>query len=538
MGAAASVSRELCRPLDGADVAGDPAAAKQEVIRLRQMLRAREVRAMAVFSGSAPVEATCVERVQAAVSAIKAEDAQWRACSEALSSMALSTARAADERLGAGALRRPLEGVPFVIKCNIDLAGTLSDASMPGLKDWRPETTATQVQRLLDAGAIPVAKTNMPEAALGCWGFSPLHGTTRNPVNPRYTTAGSSAGTAAAIAAGYVAIGLGSDTGGSLRMPAECCGVVGLRPSLARYPQSGVVPCNIRHDRAGPMADTVANLAVVDAVLAGEECSAASIQPADLSAGARFAVDMDMYAEASDGHQRAIDAAVRALEAAGARVSREGVQFRSIDFTPQAQNLDFREHGFDAYLASHGRDTTTDQVLEKSFYLPVIKPFFKQPTWFGQSLVNVKSLPQGETRDAAIATFEQEIAAAQARYEKFWDDNDVDFVLTPAIHGEPPKCLSEDEYQDFRKAFGTFGMAMGKSSGSMLYNELPSAPSLAMPTPVVHHSAEKVQEGEKDAGRPMPAGILLWSRPGGDKRLIAVGIALERAFAAERENQG
>ena len=84
-------------------------------------------------------------------------------------------------------------------------------------------------------------------------------------------------------------------------MPAECCGVVGLRPSLARYPQSGVVPCNIRHDRAGPMADTVANLAVVDAVLAGEECSAASIQPADLSAGARFAVDMDMYAEASDG---------------------------------------------------------------------------------------------------------------------------------------------------------------------------------------------------------------------------------------------
>ena len=80
-------------------------------------------------------------------------------------------------------------------------------------------------------------------------------------------------------------------------------------------------------------------------------------------------------------------------------------------------------------------------------------------------------------------------------------------------------------------------MAMGKSSGSMLYNELPSAPSLAMPTPVVHHSAEKVQEGEKDAGRPMPAGILLWSRPGGDKRLIAVGIALERAFAAERENQ-
>ena len=191
----------------------------------------------------------------------------------------------------------------------------------------------------------------------------------------------------------------------------------------------------------------------------------------------------------------------------------------------------------DAYLASHAYPdgqgcpgTTTDEILDKSFYLPVIKPFYKQPTWFGQPMVNVKSLPEGDERDAAVAAFEEEIADAQQRYAQFFCDNNVDFVLTPAIHGEPQKCLSDEEYQDFRKAFGTFDMALGKSSGSMLYNQLPSAPSLAMPTPVVHRGTEA---GEEEGGRPMPAGILLWSRPNEDKRLIAVGMALERAFAVQ-----
>ena len=117
---------------------------------------------------------------------------------------ALELAAAADAKLLEGAPRRPLEGVPIIVKANVDVAGTLSTASLPALADWRPSKTAPIAQRLIDAGAIVVAKTNMPEAALGIWGFSPVHGITKNPINENYTTGGSSAGTAAGIAAGYV----------------------------------------------------------------------------------------------------------------------------------------------------------------------------------------------------------------------------------------------------------------------------------------------------------------------------------------------
>jgi len=212
---------------------------------------------------------SCVERVREALDAIAALDGDINACCEVLTEQALRMAEEADARLATNEPRRPLEGLPVLIKANIDLEGSLSTNSMPGLEDWRPENTAPIVTKLIEAGAIPVAKTNMPEAAFGCWGYSPLHGVTKNPFNSKYTTSGSSTGTSAGIAGGMASCGLGSDTGGSLRMPAECCGIVGMRPSRGRYPCEGVVPCNPTHDTPGPMATTVADVAFLDAVLSG-----------------------------------------------------------------------------------------------------------------------------------------------------------------------------------------------------------------------------------------------------------------------------
>lgn len=194
------------------------------------------------------------------------------------------------------------------------------------------------------------------------------------------------------------------------------------------------------------------------------------------------------------------------------------LKFKSVQasFTHKTE-LDFREQGLDNYLASHEDCVlSTDEVLEKAFYAPVLKPFFKTP----KGLTNVKSIPDTE-REAAVTTYREEIAAHQAAYEKFFLDNDAEVIITPCIHNAPQKCLSEEEYQDFKKAFATFSMAMGASAGCALYNQLPSAPSLAFPTKIKYSGLN---------GNAMACGLLLWGKPGNDKRLIQIGIALEDAY--------
>ena len=290
---------------------------------------------------------TCVARVQACLDSIAAKDGELNCCVEVLAESALKQAADADAKLAGGAARRVLEGVPIVVKVNIDVAGTLSTNSMPGLADWRPETTAPVVTKLVEAGAIVVAKSNMPEAAVGAWGFSPVHGLTKNATNPKYTTSGSSSGTASAIAASIVPCGLGSDTGGSLRMPAECCGIAGMRPSRDRYPIDGIVPCNVGHDTAGPMAASVADIAVLDAVLTGEPL--ASYDAADLS-GVAFGVPADLWKDAAAGHKAALELAVAALTKAGAACKRDVADFKPLGEFKYERHLDFRQAGITAYL--------------------------------------------------------------------------------------------------------------------------------------------------------------------------------------------
>ena len=154
---------------------------------------------------------TCVQRVQEGLDAIAQREIDLNACMEILKERALKQAADQDAKIAGGAARRPLEGVPLLIKGNVDVAGTLTTNAMEGLAGWKPETTAPVVQKLIDAGAIPIAKTTLPEAAFGMWGWSKLHGLTRNPFNPKYTCGGSSMGTAVGLAAGYAPIGIGSD---------------------------------------------------------------------------------------------------------------------------------------------------------------------------------------------------------------------------------------------------------------------------------------------------------------------------------------
>jgi Asp-tRNA(Asn)/Glu-tRNA(Gln) amidotransferase A subunit family amidase len=164
----------------------------------------------------------------------------------------------------------PLSGRRLLVKDLIDTAGIRTTYGSRIHSDHIPAETASAVRRLVDAGAVLVGKANLHEFAWGVTSQNPWYGTVQNPSRPGRTAGGSSGGNAAALAAGLCDLGLATDTGCSIRLPASCCGVVGLKPSWGRIPTDGVFPLCPTFDTVGPMARTVADVAAAWAVLAGE----------------------------------------------------------------------------------------------------------------------------------------------------------------------------------------------------------------------------------------------------------------------------
>ena len=185
---------------------------------------------------------------------------------------ALNIARALDEEYARTGKLRPLHGIPLLVKDNINTEGLLTTAGSLALKDFVPDNNAFIIDKLVAAGAIILAKTNMAE-----WAFSPMHtesstfGTTRNPYNPAYVPAGSSGGTGAAIAANFGTIGLGTDTGNSIRGPSSHNALVGFRTTMGLVSRSGIVPLFLRNDVAGPMCRTVEDATRVLEVIAAHD---------------------------------------------------------------------------------------------------------------------------------------------------------------------------------------------------------------------------------------------------------------------------
>jgi amidase len=183
---------------------------------------------------------------------------------------ALALARDLDREYKKTKVLRPLHGIPVIVKDNINTRGQPTTAGALALADFVPEEDAFIIQKLKDAGAIVLAKSNMAE-----WAFSPMHtesstaGTTLNPYNTGYVPAGSSGGTAAAIAANFGVIGLGTDTGNSIRGPSSHCALVGFRTTMGLISRSAIVPLYLRNDIVGPMVRTVEDATRVMEVMAG-----------------------------------------------------------------------------------------------------------------------------------------------------------------------------------------------------------------------------------------------------------------------------
>ncbi|MDP1748873.1 MAG: amidase [Reyranella sp.] len=232
---------------------------------------------------------------------------------------ALAAADASDLQRKAGLVASPLAGLPVSIKNLCDVAGETTLAGSTALDDAPPaKADAPVVARLRAAGAVIVGSTNMSEFAFSGVGFNPHYGTPGNPADRKRVPGGSSAGAAVSVADRMAVVALGTDTGGSVRIPAAVCGIVGFKPTARRVPIDGVVPLSTSLDSIGPLANSVEDCALVDAVFAAEPISVPEPMPL---AGLRLAVPKHFVMDDLDSVvAKAFERALKALAARGVKI--------------------------------------------------------------------------------------------------------------------------------------------------------------------------------------------------------------------------
>lgn len=227
----------------------------QSIITLAARLRAGSV--------------TSVELTQAALDSIERLNPRLNAFVQVDACVALAQARKADALLAQGLDLGPLHGMPVAVKDNIDTFDYITTYGSAHFEGFQPDRDALCVHRVREAGAVIIGKTLTHEFAYGPTGDRSLQGAARNPWDARCITGGSSAGSAAAVASGMVPLALGTDTGGSIRIPSALCGTVGFKPSFACVPVDGVFPLSSSLDHVGPIANHVEDARLLFEVLAG-----------------------------------------------------------------------------------------------------------------------------------------------------------------------------------------------------------------------------------------------------------------------------
>lgn len=419
---------------------------------------------------------------------------------------ALAAAREVDARRRSGAVLPPLAGLPIVVKDNINVRGLPTTAGTPALRNVVAAADAPSVQRLRAAGAIVLGKANLHELAFGITStnLSPFAGPVHNPYDTTRIPGGSSGGTAAAIAARICVAGLGTDTGGSTRVPAALCGIAGLRPSVGNggaerryHDENAVVPISHTRDTVGPLGRTVADLAWLDAAITG----AAVPAPATL-AGLRLGIPATFWA--------GLDSSLAAVvQAARNRLAAAGVVLVGVDLA--------------------GLAALNDQV---SFQIALHEPIADLPAWLaangaaGITLADVAAgVASPDVKGAFSAILADAFGAAyadainlyrprmQALYAACFADNRIDALLFPttvlpaapidAVNGSSTVSIDGGPPAD---TFGTYIRNTDPGSNAGL-------PGLSVPA------------GLTAAG--LPVGLELDGPVGSDRRLIAIGLAIE-----------
>lgn len=420
---------------------------------------------------------------------------------------ALAAAARVDAARAAGQPLPPLAGLPIVVKDNIDTRGMPTTAGTPALRDWYPAAHAPSVQLLLDAGAIVLGKANMHELAFGATStnFSSFAGHVKNPYDGARIPGGSSGGTAAAIAARIAPAGLGTDTGGSTRVPAALCGIAGLRPSVGdggaerRYDSSGTVPISHTRDTVGPMARTVADLALLDSVLSGQ-----MLPSPEPLAGLRFGVPAAFW--------QPLDADVAAVMAqARETLARAGVVLVDIGMQDVMEvngkvsfplALHEPRQAIPAYLAAGGAQITLDDIAAQ-----VASPDVRHA--FGAIIA-----------DAFGAAYPDALQVQRPRLQALYRDYFARHRLDAIFFPTTPVCAVPIDGVHGSSTIAVAGGAAGDAFTTLIRNTDPASnagiPGLSLPA------------GMTAAG--LPVGMEIDGPLGSDSRLLAIGLSLEGLF--------
>jgi len=269
-------------------------------------------------------EVRSVNLTRACLDVIASRNGELNAFIAAFGDVALAQASAADADLLAGRCRGPLHGVPVSLKDLIDVAGVPTTAASRVRADAVATRDAPIVTRLRKAGAIIIGKCNLHEFAFGTTGEESAYGPTRHPLDASRSPGGSSSGSAVSVATGMACASIGTDTGGSIRIPSAACGLVGLKPTFGEFPTDGIVPLSRSLDHVGPIARDVADVRIVHAALRGSGRAAPAVTtmavpPGTLRLGLLAPYFMDLI---DDEVQATFDGALGRLRAAGIRVGK------------------------------------------------------------------------------------------------------------------------------------------------------------------------------------------------------------------------
>ncbi|NBS57172.1 MAG: indoleacetamide hydrolase [Betaproteobacteria bacterium] len=415
---------------------------------------------------------------------------------------ALAKARDLDRLAQKKQFKGPLHGVPIVVKDNIHVAGFANTAGTPALKGFRPSANAPVIEALVNAGAIIIGKTNLHELAFGITSNNAQFGAVANAYDPTRFAGGSSGGNGAAIALRMAPAGIGSDTGGSVRIPAALNGIAGLRPTKGRYSTEGVTPISTTRDTLGSMARSFADLALLDGVITG---SKGPTMPANLE---RIRIGVERAYFFNNLDTETAELTERALW----RLKAEGAEIVEIEMPGLADLMKMAlpippyeaQRAIAAYLEKYRAGVDLAQ-LTAQIASPDVKAVFENAVLPGS-----KGAPSDAAYRDAMHKARPGLAALYAQTFRKYRISAIAFPTTVAP-AQPIKGADRTfklNGQDV-PTFPTFTRNMGPGT-------IPGVPSITVPI--------------ARTGAGLPIGLTLDGPMDSDRRLLALGMALEKVY--------
>jgi mandelamide amidase len=411
-------------------------------------------------------------------------------------------AEQADRDLADGRSRGALHGVPVAFKDNINVKGYATSAGTPGMRHYRPKDDAPVAAILKKAGAIAFGKNNMHELAYGATTNNALFGPARNPFNHDHVCGGSSGGSACAVAHHMVPASIGTDTGGSVRIPAAFCGLWGYRPSPGRWPRAGIVPISSTRDTPGPLARTASDLVLLDSVIVGHS----EVSKTSMIQGLRIGIPDDFFWELADpGVYKVCSHALDRLKSMGAVLEKVDARRLIAHHVASTSVITFYEgkvtleRFLETYAVGNSFETVANSVAADDVR-SILLDQLKDDTAVGQD---------GYTEAVNVHR-----PALQQEYRRIFRDNALDVLAFPTSLITPPRIGEDATIILNGKQQPLFPTAIhntdvGSNAG---------IPGITIPV------------GLSDTH--LPVGLAFDAAAGGDRLLLDVAICLEGEFPA------